>query len=135
MKLKRIVGIGMPVHKMKIAIVNAYDARNLGDQAIVHCQLSWLTHFFGDDAEFENFSHHWQENKTVFGDASAEPLILNDPNAGGMGRFFKVILDWFLAISELGPKHAGPGNFHYVSCAVEGIFTHPARASQAATSF
>ncbi|MEM1158912.1 MAG: polysaccharide pyruvyl transferase family protein [Verrucomicrobiota bacterium] len=64
--------------KAKVGVHNAYDARNLGDQAIVQCQLAWIKCFWGSDIEYYIYSHHWQFNQAVFGRRSCEPLIYND---------------------------------------------------------
>ena len=45
----------------KIGILNAYDARNRGDQAIVLCQIELLRRKF-PNAEFLVFSRHARAN-------------------------------------------------------------------------
>lgn len=78
---------------MKIGILNAYDARNMGDQAIVLAQIAWLKTRF-PKAQFKIFSHHAKHNAPYFGDASLESVIHVPPTGPYLHRLFKPLCDW-----------------------------------------
>jgi polysaccharide pyruvyl transferase WcaK-like protein len=69
--------------KLKIGILNAYDARNRGDQAIVLCQIGLLRRKF-PHAEFLVFSRHAATNSPVLDNPSVESVesLLHVPPAG-----------------------------------------------------
>lgn len=77
---------------MVIAILNAYDARNLGDQAIVHCQIAWCRQSF-PGCRVLVFSHHHETNRQVFGEDSRPAIFRLPPAAGAYRRLAAPIRD------------------------------------------
>jgi polysaccharide pyruvyl transferase WcaK-like protein len=77
---------------MKIGILNAYDARNRGDLAIVLCQIEALKRRF-KDAEFLVFSHHAAANRGVLEATSVESIIHLPPGASAVVRLLHPLWD------------------------------------------
>jgi polysaccharide pyruvyl transferase WcaK-like protein len=85
---------------MKISIVNAYDYRNLGDLAILLCQVSWLKLYFKDPSIFIH-SSFWKKNAEIFGDFSLPPLIRTDPSHNVFLNFLSfiyILLSFYLRV-------------------------------------
>ena len=105
---------------IKIGILNAYDARNRGDQAIVLCQIELLRRKF-QNAEFLVFSRHAVTNAPVLDGPSVESVesLLHIPPQGNpLIRFFHPL--WDLLRWWLGNRSGKFGKFHgcnlYVLC-------------------
>ena len=83
---------------MKISILNAYDFRNLGDQAIILCQIAWLKLRLKDPLVLVH-SSFWKKNADILGAASVPPLIRSNPSQNALFRSFNpiyVVLSFFL---------------------------------------
>ena len=55
-----------------VAILNAYDHRNLGDRAIIETQIAWLERKH-PGARYTVFSAAWKENESIFGSNRSLP--------------------------------------------------------------
>lgn len=86
---------------MKIGIINAYDARNIGDLAIVITQAAWLRRRF-PGAEIRVFSHHAEQNVDYFGIESVEAILHMPPEGSAAARLLKPLSDFL--IYKFGPK-------------------------------
>jgi polysaccharide pyruvyl transferase WcaK-like protein len=97
---------------LKIGILNAYDARNRGDQAIVLCQIELLRRKF-QNAEFLVFSRHAVTNAHVLDGPSIQsveaPLHI-PPDGAAMSRLLHPV--WDLLCWWLGAKWGKFGKFH-----------------------
>jgi colanic acid/amylovoran biosynthesis protein len=83
---------------MRISILNAYDFRNLGDQAIILCQVAWLKLRLKDPIVLVH-SSFWKKNADILGAASVPPLVRSNPSQNTLLRFFYpfyVVLLFFL---------------------------------------
>jgi len=82
---------------MKVGILNAYDVRNLGDQAIVQCTIEWCRQMF-PGCEIAVFSHHFETNREIFGELSRRPLLWLPPEGSFLQRlvtpFWDLLLYW-----------------------------------------
>lgn len=89
----------------KIAIINAYDFRNLGDQAIIKAQIAWCNrHFKG--AEIWVCSNHHESNRLAYTNSAPNPLH-NPPEAKPWIRLARPFLDfmgWLVGVGEGGRK-------------------------------
>jgi len=65
----------------KIAILNAYHSDNLGDRAIVECQIAWCKRYLHAN-QVSVYSQAWQANTRIFGDASKPALFAPPLNSG-----------------------------------------------------
>ena len=92
------------MHKvMKISILNAYDFRNLGDQAIILCQIAWLKLRLKDPLVLVH-SSFWKKNADILGAASVPPLIRSNPSQNALFRFFNPIYVVLLFALRAGSK-------------------------------
>lgn len=72
---------------MKISILNAYDFRNLGDLAIILCQISWLR-LHHKDPSILIHSSFWKTNAKILGASSVAPLVRPNPSQNALLRLF-----------------------------------------------
>ncbi len=72
---------------MKISILNAYDFRNLGDLAIILCQISWLR-LHHKDPSILIHSSFWKTNAEILGASSVPPLVRPNPSQNALLRLF-----------------------------------------------
>lgn len=102
---------------MKIGILNAYDARNRGDLAIVLCQIELLRRKF-QNAEILVFSHHAATNAAVLDTPSVESLVHLPPNGSALARLLRPL--WDAGCWLLDRRSGKFGQFHscdlYVLC-------------------
>jgi colanic acid/amylovoran biosynthesis protein len=77
---------------MKVGILNAYDARNLGDQAIVRCTIEWLLQTI-PECTIIVFSHHFESNQKFFREVSARPVGWMPPSGGALRRLIAPALE------------------------------------------
>jgi len=92
------------LHKvMKISILNAYDFRNLGDQAIILCQIAWLKLRLKDPLVLVH-SSFWKKNADILGAASVPPLIRSNPSQNALFRFFNPIYVILSFVLRAGSK-------------------------------
>lgn len=78
--------------KMTIGILNAYNAENLGDQAIVQCTLAWCSRAF-PEADALVFSHHYEANHRFFGRASRRPIGWLPPAGSRIERLIRPVFE------------------------------------------
>jgi len=91
---------------MKISILNAYDCRNLGDLAILKCQISWLKLHFKEPSIFIH-SSFWKKNAEIFGDASLPPLMRTDSSHNVVLKLLSpiyILLSFYLRVGFLFRK-------------------------------
>jgi colanic acid/amylovoran biosynthesis protein len=62
-----------------VAILNAYDARNRGDRAIVEAQLGWIKRIM-PDASVTIFSKHYKFNKRIFLSSLCQDQVISIPD-------------------------------------------------------
>lgn len=102
---------------MTIGILNAYNAANLGDQAIVQCILSWCKRSF-PGADILIFSNHHEANREIFGDKSARPPAWLNPNGSAIERLLRPI--WEMVLFHLGRQSPERSQFEkcdlYILC-------------------
>jgi len=83
---------------MRIGILNAYDARNRGDYAIVLCMISWLRRLF-PAVEISVFSDYYKNNSAFFPGLSSRPLGWKNPDGGRLSKsfvpFFEITIGFF----------------------------------------
>ncbi len=80
----------------QVGILNAYDARNRGDRAIVEAQLGWIKKNL-PDVTVTIFSPHHEYNRDIFScSTSMEPLFSVPRASSGLGRLLRPPLDWLL---------------------------------------
>ena len=72
---------------MRISILNAYDFRNLGDLAIILCQISWLR-LHHKDPSILIHSSFWKTNAEILGASSVPPLVRPNPSQNALLRLF-----------------------------------------------
>lgn len=72
---------------MRISILNAYDFRNLGDLAIILCQISWLRLHYKDPSILIH-SSFWKTNAKIHGASSVPPLVRSNPSQNALLRLF-----------------------------------------------
>ena len=72
---------------MRISILNAYDFRNLGDLAIILCQISWLRLHYKDPSILIH-SSFWKKNAEILGASSVPPLVRPNPSQNALLRLF-----------------------------------------------
>ena len=72
---------------MRISILNAYDFRNLGDLAIILCQISWLR-LQHKDPSILIHSSFWKTNAGILGASSVPPLVRPNPSQNALLRLF-----------------------------------------------
>ena len=70
---------------MRISILNAYDFRNLGDLAIILCQISWLRLHYKDPSILIH-SSFWKKNAEILGASSVPPLVRPNPSQNALLR-------------------------------------------------
>ena len=70
---------------MRISILNAYDFRNLGDLAIILCQISWLR-LHHKDPSILIHSSFWKTNAEILGASSVPPLVRPNPSQNALLR-------------------------------------------------
>jgi polysaccharide pyruvyl transferase WcaK-like protein len=81
-----------------VGILNAYDARNRGDRAIVEAQLGWIERTM-PGASVTIFSPHHEFNRSIFGESSSmEPLFSVPKTSGALGRLLRPPLDLLLHV-------------------------------------
>lgn len=91
-----------------VGILNAYDARNRGDRAIVEAQLGWIERTM-PGASVTIFSPHHSYNQTVFRSASCQaPLFAVNKQGNFLGRLLKPLLD--IANHRLGTRTDSSSN-------------------------
>lgn len=85
-----------------VGILNAYDARNRGDRAIVEAQLGWIERTI-PGASVTIFSNHHEYNRTIFNSASCELPLFGVPRKGiFIRRLIQPIVD--IATHWLGKR-------------------------------
>ena len=72
---------------MRISILNAYDFRNLGDLAIILCQISWLR-LHHKDPSILIHSSFWKTNAEILCASSVPPLVRPNPSQNALLRLF-----------------------------------------------
>ena len=88
---------------MRISILNAYDFRNLGDLAIILCQISWLRLHYKDPSIFIH-SSFWKTNAEILGASSVPPLARSNPSQNALFRLFYPIYVTMLFYFRTGLK-------------------------------
>ncbi|XHR28023.1 MAG: polysaccharide pyruvyl transferase family protein [Chthoniobacteraceae bacterium] len=78
---------------MRIGILNVYDGRNLGDQAIVEAQRVWLSRQF-PGAETRIFSHHFAQNRQIWKNESIRSVVGIPPEGSRIRRLTTPLTDW-----------------------------------------
>jgi polysaccharide pyruvyl transferase WcaK-like protein/glycosyltransferase involved in cell wall biosynthesis len=76
-----------------VGILNAYDARNRGDRAIVEAQLGWIERTM-PGASVTIFSPHHEYNQTIFRSTSCQAPLFGIPRRGNfIGRLMQPVVD------------------------------------------
>ena len=88
---------------MRISILNAYDFRNLGDLAIILCQISWLR-LHHKDPSILIHSSFWKTNAKILGASSVPPLVRSNPSQNALFRLFYPIYVAMLFYLRTGLK-------------------------------
>ena len=90
----------------KVAILNAYDHRNLGDRAIIEAQIAWMRSK-SNELEPTVFSSAWEANRSVFGErASYLPPVSVDTSARGLGHSLSPLISGIRAWTGNGNGEA-----------------------------
>ena len=89
----------------KVAILNAYHCRNLGDRAIVECQMAWCRRILSADQVLV-YSQAWQSNAGIFGNASKQALFATPLGAGALGGSLRGFQDMMLWLLKRGRRMA-----------------------------
>lgn len=76
----------------KVAILNAYHCLNLGDRAIVECQMAWCRRYL-QASEVSIYSQAWRSNAEVFGQASKRALFAPPLGSGLLGGSLSGLAD------------------------------------------
>ncbi|PAW61273.1 MAG: hypothetical protein B9S37_05905 [Verrucomicrobiia bacterium Tous-C3TDCM] len=113
----------------KIGILNAYDARNRGDRAIVEAHLGFIRKIL-PDVEVTIFSPHHDYNRTIFESSSCVgPLISAPLGASALWRLISPPIDWLLHIFGWRADHRAKA-FHscdaYFICGGGYLYSSPA---------
>ena len=96
-----------------VGILNAYDARNRGDRAIVEAQLGWIERTM-PGASVTIFSPHYEYNQTIFSSGSCQaPLLGISRRDNFIGRLTKPLVD--LAMHCLG-RRTDKSSVEFHSC-------------------
>ena len=89
----------------KIAILNAYHCNNLGDRAIVECQIAWCKRYLRAN-EVSIYSQAWQFNTRHFGEASKPALFVPPLNSGLIAGSLHALADIVLWLTKRGARVA-----------------------------
>lgn len=89
----------------KVAILNAYHCRNLGDRAIVECQAAWCRRFL-HATKVDVYSQAWQPNAEAFGVASKRALFAPPLDFGAVRRSLAGLFDVARWLAKLGTHTA-----------------------------
>jgi polysaccharide pyruvyl transferase WcaK-like protein/glycosyltransferase involved in cell wall biosynthesis len=81
-----------------VGILNAYDARNRGDRAIVEAQLGWIERTM-PGVRVTIFSPHHEYNQTIFSSASSQPPLFGVQRQGNfigqlMRPLVQLLMHW-----------------------------------------
>ncbi|MGD9420056.1 MAG: polysaccharide pyruvyl transferase family protein [Verrucomicrobiota bacterium JB025] len=117
----------MPEFKT-VGILNAYDARNRGDRAIVEAQMGWIRQTM-PGVEILVFSPQHECNREVFGEASREPLISVPGHGNPVARLLAPITDWrgFAAARRSDPRQQAFDSCDaYFMCGGGYLYSSPA---------
>jgi|GEM_PF-1824338 len=116
--------------KRKVGILNAYDARNRGDRAIVKAQLGWIERTL-PGAEVTVFSPHHKFNKRIFSsETSRAPLFGTPRDRNPVEQLLRPALDWVL--HEFGWRNGTSAEaFHqchaYFVCGGGYLYSSPSK--------